>query len=157
LTWISDGPLGRASRKAVAAYTSFLGVLQAFADELTSSAGIEGTTQIRASLDGSLTGALRDIGSRGSPSDHAGPGWDPAAGADHLADVSAPLLSGHQHSSVPKAAGIRAIALALAIDTANRNGDAVEVFLGAAATVTLLQQRERGEAGIGESVILALA
>ena len=74
-----------------------------------------------------------------------------------MAACSAPLLSGHQHSSVPEAAGIRAIALALASDTANRNGDAVEVFLGAAATVTLLQQRERGEAGIGESVILALA
>ena len=98
LTWISDGPLRRASWKAAAAYTSFREALQAFADELTSSAGIEGATQIRASLDGSLTGALRDIGSPGSSSDHAGPEWDPAAGADRLADASAPLLSGHQHS-----------------------------------------------------------
>jgi hypothetical protein len=157
LTWISGGPLGRASWKAVAAYTSFREALQAFADELTSSAGIEGATQIRASLDGSLTGALRDIGSPGLSSDHVDPGWDPAAGADRLADASAPLLSGHQHPGGPEAAGIRAVALALASDTASRDGNAAGVFLAAAATVTLLQQREQGEARIGESVILALA
>ncbi len=157
LTWISGGPLGRASWKAAAASMSFREALQAFADELTSSAGIEGTTQIGASLDGSLTGALRDIGSPGSSSDHAGPGWDPAAGADRLADASAPLLSGHKHSGGPEAAGIRAVALALASDTASRDGNAVKVFLAAAATVTLLQQREQGEARIGESIILALA
>ena len=81
----------------------------------------------------------------------------PSGGADRLADASAPLLSGHQHFGVPEAAGIRAIALALASDTANRDGNAIEVFLCAAATVTLLQQREQGEARIGESVILALA
>jgi hypothetical protein len=162
LTWISGGPLGRASWKAVAASMSFREALQAIADELTSSAGIEGTTQIGASLDGSLTGALRDIGSTGSSSDHAGSGWDPAAGADRLADASAPLLSGHQHSGESEVvtgylAGIRAVALALASDAASRDGNAVEVFLAAAATVTLLQQREQDKARIGESVILALA
>ena len=131
--------------------------LQAFADEMTSSAGVERTTQIRALLDGSLPGALRDIGSPGSSNDHVGRGWDPAAGADRLADASALLLSEHQHSGDPEAAGIRAIALALASDTASRDGNAAEVLLAAAATVTLLQQREQGEARIGESVILALA
>lgn len=157
LTWISDGPLGRAAQNAVVASTSFREACQAFADELTARAGIEGTTQIRASLDGSLTGALRDIGSPGSSRDHVGPGWDPVAGADSLADASAPLLSGYLHSGGPEAAGIRAVTLALASDTASRGGNAAEVFLAAAATVTLLQQREQGEARIGESLILALA
>ena len=75
---------------------------------------------------------------------------------DHIIQraPSAPLLSGHQHSGGPEAAGIRAIGLALASDTASENGG---VFLAAAATVTLLQQREQGMAKIGESVILALA
>ena len=79
------------------------------------------------------------------------------AGADSLADASAPLLSGYLHSGGPEAAGIRAVTLALASDTASRGGNAAEVFLAAAATVTLLQQREQGEARIGESLILALA
>jgi hypothetical protein len=83
--------------------------------------------------------------------------WNPAAGAGRLADASAPLLSRHQHPGGPEAAGIRALALALASDVASKDGDTVEVFMAAAATVTLLQQREQGEARIGESVILALA
>ena len=51
LTWVSGGPLGHASEEAIAAATSSSNPRQAFADELTSSAGIVGTTQIRASLD----------------------------------------------------------------------------------------------------------
>ena len=63
LRWVSAGPLGRVSEKAIPAGSLSLQVRQTFADELTSSAGIEGTTQIRASLDGSLAAALRGIDS----------------------------------------------------------------------------------------------
>ncbi len=66
-------------------------------------------------------------------------------------------ISGESEVVTGYLAGIRAVALALASDAASRDGNAVEVFLAAAATVTLLQQREQDKARIGESVILALA
>ncbi|MGD0609359.1 MAG: hypothetical protein ABSA53_37995 [Streptosporangiaceae bacterium] len=153
--WISSGPLGRISWKAMVAMP-FPAARQAFADELTSSAGIEETTQIRASLDGSLIEALRSICSAESPENHVGPGWDPAA-ASCLADTSPPFLKGHHPPDARDAAGIRAVALALASDSAGGDDDiAVNVLREVAATVTLLQHREQGKAKIGESIILAL-
>jgi hypothetical protein len=158
LRWVSGGPLGDVSWNAITAGMPDSEARQTFADELTSRAGIERTAQITASLDGSVTGTLRDIGSPGSPSNHASSEWDPAAGASCLADASTPLLNGHHRPNAPDAAGIRAVALALASDSAWRNDDiAVNVFRATAATVTLLQHREYGKAKIGESIILALA
>ena len=55
---VSGEPLGRISWKAMVAMP-FSAARQAFADELTSSAGVEETTQIRASLDGSLIEAVQ--------------------------------------------------------------------------------------------------
>jgi hypothetical protein len=62
-------------------------------------------------------------------------------------------------TSIPaaEAAGIRAIALALASDIASRDSHTLEVFLAGPATITLLQQRKQARPEIGESIILALA
>jgi NACHT domain len=160
LRWVSSGELGRVWWKVTTARTPPSEARQAFADELTSGAGIE-RTPVTACLDGSLTRRLRDISSTAStdsPGEHASRAWDhPAAGASLLADASAALFNGHRHPGVPEAAAITAVALALASDSAEIGDDkALSVFRTVAATVTLLQHREQNTAKIGESIILAL-
>jgi hypothetical protein len=157
LSWISDGPLGRISWDAIPAGTLSREARRAFADELSVSAGIGLTTRIRASLDGSLAETLRDMRPSGSLGGDVSPGWSLATGAGRLADACARLLDKRRFDG-PDTAGIRTIALALASDSIERGDqDAAGILRVAAATITLLQQRQQGRAPIGESVILALA
>jgi NACHT domain len=157
LTWLSDGSLGRVTRKVAASNMPSSRARQTFADELTSSAGINGNAQILASLDGSLTEVLRSVRSPSSSGNHALPGWDTSAGANWLADASVQVLNGNEHPDAAEAAVIRALALALASDSDDGDDNTVNVFRAVAATITLLQQREQDKAKIGESITLALA
>jgi NACHT domain len=154
-TWFSNGPLGRIARKVIAA-----GRLrekgEIFAEELALNAGLAETTPIRASLDGSLMETLRSVKSANQPSDLTGSGWDTAAGAHSLAEAAAPILDAHHYPGPDEAAGIRAVALALASDSMVSQESTVKVFRALAATVTLLQQRKRNTAPAGECVILAV-
>jgi hypothetical protein len=157
LAWVRDGPLGRAARKVTAIGTPSRRARQTFANEFTSNAGIERTRQIRASLDASPIKALRDMSSADPRSDQASPAaWDTATGAHILAEISTPLLSEHQRPGAPEAAGIRFLALALACDSVSTSDGVGDTFRSIAATITLIQHRERGNAKIGESIILAL-
>jgi hypothetical protein len=79
------------------------------------------------------------------------------AAARQLAEATAALLSGNRHPSEREMAGIRAIALALAADFRGEDDSQAGRFRTLAATVTLLQQRDRGTAAIGESIVLATA
>lgn len=157
LRWVSSGPLGRIPRRVTRESTSFGDACHAFADALTSRAGIWGTTQIPVQLDGSLTGRLRHLRSPRPPGNRTSTLWDAATAADSLADAIAPLLNGHQHPDAPEAAGIRAVALALASENADEDNDTPNIFRTAAATVTLLQHRAQGAGKTGESIFLTLA
>jgi hypothetical protein len=112
---------------------------------------------MRASLDGSLAATLRDIRPSGSLGGDVSLGWSLAAGASRLADACVPLLDKRRFDG-PDTAGIRTVALALASDSMGRGDQGgADVLRVAAATITLLQRRQQGQAAIGESVILALA
>ncbi|HET9894684.1 MAG TPA: NACHT domain-containing protein [Streptosporangiaceae bacterium] len=153
LMWISRGPLGRASRVALGASASEAGTL--FAASLTSLAGVSKNGQVEASLDGSLGNALRRVRPAAKSGDAAS-GWTSIAAAC-VADLAAPVLDGRRPVSRLEAATVRTIAMALAADKAGITDRAARMFLTLTATVTLLQQRQFGEASAGEAILLALA
>ena len=67
------------------------------------------------------------------------------------------MCATHQSPSPPEAAAIRAVALALADGATVPGSDAPDILRTVAATVTLIENRSKGESKTGESIILALA
>jgi hypothetical protein len=66
------------------------------------------------------------------------------------------MCAAHQSPSPAEAAALRAVALAL-VDAASVPGtDAPGVLQAVAATVTVVENRSKGESKVGESIILAL-
>jgi hypothetical protein len=82
-------------------------------------------------------------------------------GLGRLTDGCTPLSTAHRPPGPPEAAALRAVALALAdgttvVGSTVPGADAPSVLRGVAATVTLAENREKGEAKAGESIVLAL-
>ena len=153
---------------------------EAFALALCSRAGIQETVRLRAALGSPLSEALRVLTAAGPADD-----WSRATGLGRLADGCAPLSGTHRSPGATEAAALRAVALALAgatvrggtaqggtaqgatvqgatVQGATVQGataqvtDAPGVLRAVAATVTLIENREKGEATAGECIILAL-
>jgi hypothetical protein len=129
---------------------------EAFALALCSGAGIQDTMRLRAALGGPLGDAIRELAAAGPDSD-----WDRMTGLGRLTDGCAPLSSTHRSPGPAEAAALRAVALALAGGAPVSGGtaqgtDAAGVLRTVAATVTLIEKREKGEATAGESIVLAL-
>ncbi len=153
---------------------------EAFALALCSRAGIQETARLRAALGSPLSEALRVLTAAGPADD-----WSRATGLGRLADGCAPLSGTHRSPGATEAAALRAVALALAgatvrggtaqggtaqggtaqgatVQGATVQGataqvtDAPGVLRAVAATVTLIENREKGEATAGECIILAL-
>jgi hypothetical protein len=136
----------------------------AFARALASRSGIDDTTPLRAALGGPLTGVLRDLATAVPARPDGSPNWHQIAGLTRLTDAAAPMFATHQPPSPAEAAALRAVAHALtdgaAANGAAANGegaDAPGLLRTVAATVTLVEQRSKGESSTGEAIILALA
>jgi hypothetical protein len=71
-------------------------------------------------------------------------------------DACVPVCDTHQPPSPPEAAALRAVALALADGATASGSDAPNVLRTIAATVTVIENRNKGESKTGESIILAL-
>jgi len=147
LRWIADGPLASTLLQVLGARPlpgddPYL----AFALALSSRAGIDETTQLRAALGRPLTDALGDLMPAGPPASNR------ATGLGGLTDACAPMCAAHVSPSPPEAAALRAVALALADATAGES----DVLRTVAATVTLIENRSKGSSTTGESIILAL-
>ena len=128
----------------------------AFAYALSSRAGVYETTQLGAALGSSLTDALDGL-AKASPSMRDGSAdWQLVMGLSRLADRCGPMSTAHLPPEPTEAAALRAVALALADGAAVPGADAPGVLRTAAATVTLVERRGKGESAAGESVILAL-
>jgi hypothetical protein len=171
LRWIADGPLAStllqvlAEHRPVAAgpaHPAPADPYQAFAVALASRAGIGETTRLRAELGPPLTDALRTLTAAESARDDRGSNWSRVTGLYHLTDGCAPMISTHQTPGPAQAAALRAVALALtngpATGAAAAAGglDADAVLRAVAATVTLVESRDRGQSPAGESIILAV-
>jgi hypothetical protein len=168
LRWVGDGPLVGALLQVLAANSAasagdrplpsdpFL----AFALALSSRAGIRETTRLTADLGRPLTDALRDLAAAQSSQNIGSPGWHQVTGLSHLTDACAPMVATHRPPDPPEAAALRAVALDLAenaTEGAAKGGtDAPGVLRTVAATVTLIENRSKGESKPGESIILAL-
>jgi hypothetical protein len=112
-----------------------------------------------AALDSPLTDALRDLMPAKSPkggSAPSSPGWSQVTGLRRLTDACAPMCTTHRPPGPPEAAALRAVALALADGATAGGTNAPGVLRTAAATVTLVENRSKGESTTGESILLAL-
>jgi hypothetical protein len=120
-----------------------------------SGAGIQDATQIVVPFDGSLNARVREAcTARRRSADHPPSGWSAATVAEHLADLATQLLDrDHQIPDGSFAARVRLAALAL---TDDNDPQRTQTFRELVAAVTLLEQRAKGEAPIGESIVLAL-
>jgi hypothetical protein len=160
LRWVAEGPLAGTLLQVLAASSPSSASARpqssdpylAFALALCSRAGISETTQLRAALGRPLTDALRKLGAAAPPGD-----WSQATGLSRLTDACAPMSRTHRAPSAPEAAALRAVALALANGATGPGTDAPAVLRAVAATVTLVENRGKGESKAGESVILGLA
>jgi hypothetical protein len=164
LRWIADGPLASTLLQVLAASSPSNPSAHpppsdpylAFALALSSRAGIHETTQLRAAFGYPLTDALRDLTAAEFHKGDGASDWKRVTGLRRLTDACAPICGTHQSPDLPEAAALRAVALALA-DGANVSGsDAPNVLRTVAATVTLIQNRSKGESKTGESIIVAL-
>jgi NACHT domain len=169
LRWVAAGPLASTLLQVLAASPpttandrQHLGdPYQAFALALCSRAGITETTPLSADLGRPLIDALRGL-TAAVPADD----WNQAAGLSRLTDACAPVSTTHRPPAPPEAAALRVVTLALADGatgqgrtargTTERETDAAAVLRTVAATVTLIENRSKGEAKAGESIILAL-
>jgi hypothetical protein len=165
LRWVADGRLAStllqvlAANPATAAGTASplpADPYLAFAFALSSRAGINETTQLRAALGRPLTDALRGLTAAGSGKGSASPDSNQVTGLNHLTDACAPMCAAHQPPGPPEAAALRAVALALTDGVSVPGLDADSVLRTVAVTVTLVDNRSKGDAEIGESIILAL-
>ena len=116
---------------------------------------------MRAAVGRPLTDALRDLTAAEFGPDGGKDDWQRATGLGHLTDACAPMSGPHQPPSPPEAAALRAVALALTSGASGATSGGGEVAADGvlrtvAATVTLVEDRGRGRATAGESIILAL-
>ncbi len=168
LRWVAGGPLAGTLLQVLAAGPPAgrgtarwpADPYEAFALALCSRAGISDDRAAAGGTSaGSLSEALRELAAAGPADD-----WNAVMGLGRLTDGCAPLSSAHRPPGPPEAAALRAVALALADGATVRDPakppcqgtDAPGVLRSVAATVTLVENREKGEATAGESIILAL-
>jgi hypothetical protein len=78
------------------------------------------------------------------------------AGLSRLTDACAPMVATHRPPDPPEPAALRAVALDLAESATAGGTDAADVLRTAVATITLIENRSKGESKAGESIILAL-
>ena len=167
LRWVADGPLASTLLQVLASNAPW-GVGNpslagdpslAFALALSSRAGIHETTRLTADLGRPLTDALRGLTAAQPTQSIGSPGWRQVTGLSRLTDACAPMGSTHRPPGPPEAAALRAVALDLA-ESATESGtggtDAAGVLRMVAATVTLIENRSKGDSKPGESIILAL-
>ncbi len=166
LRWTARGPLAGTMLEVLAAnQAAGIGAgrplpgdpYQAFALGLSSRAGVDDTTQLRAALGSPLTEVLRDLATATPARPDGSPDWHRVTGLTRLTDAAAPMLAAHQPPSPAAAAALRAVALALTDGAAAGGSDAPGILRTVAATVTLVEKRSKGESPVGEAVILALA
>jgi hypothetical protein len=150
LRWVADGPLaGTLLELLTRTQPSGPGdPYLAFALALSSRAGIHQTTQLRAALGSPLTNALRDLA--GFPDPYL------VAGLGRLVPACEPIYGTHQPPSPAEAAALRVVATALAGATTVPGSAAADVLRTVAATVTVIENRNKGASAAGESIVLAL-
>ena len=166
LRWVAEGPLASTMLEVLAANPAAGAAAgrplpgdpsQAFALALSSRAGIDDTTQLRAALGSPLSDVLRDLTAAASARTDGSADWSQVTGLSRLAEAAAPVFGTHQPPSPAEAAALRAVALALADGSAAAGTEAPGILRTVAATVTLVEKRSKGESTAGEAVILALA
>jgi NACHT domain-containing protein len=157
LRWVADGPLASTLLQVLtqASPSSPGDPYLAFALALSSRAGIHETTQLRAALGSPLTSALRDLEAAESRRGNGSAESDRVLGLHRLTDACLPMSGTHQSPSPAEAAALRVVATALA-GGAGPGSDAPGILRTVAATVTVVENRSKGEAELGESIILAL-
>jgi hypothetical protein len=156
LMWVTEGPLGAASRAASRATLAMSRaespVTRAFAKQLTLLSGVSAKSTITAPLGEPLIESLRGISRRALPHYYEGDT------ASMVADTAAGLLAIHRQPTKSQAATIRVLALAIAASFAERDDSHTpDVFMTLAAMVTLLQRRADGAAPVGEGILLVIA
>jgi len=165
LRWVANGPLASTLLQVLSADSPTAASAGpppgdpylAFALALSSRAGIDETTQLRAALGSPLTDRLRDLTAAASREGGGrSPDWNQATLLSRLTDACAPMCAAHQCPAPADAAALRAVALALAGATSVPGTDAPGVLRAVAATVTAVENRSKGESKAGESIILAL-
>jgi hypothetical protein len=164
LRWIAEGPLASTLLQVLAETSPSSLVARpmpgdpylAFALVLSSRAGIHETMQLTAALGSPLTDALRDVEVAESRKSDDSPDWNRVTGFGRVRDACVPMCAMHQPPSPPEAAALRAVALALANGATVPGSDAPNVMRTVAATVTLIENRSKGESKAGESIILTL-
>src|SRR6185437_3341672 len=165
LRWAADGPLAstllqvltETAPSSPGARPLPADLYLAFARALLSRAGIHEATQLRAALAYPLTDALREVEVAESRTGDRSPDGKWVTGFRRLADACVPMCGTHQSPSPPEAAALRVVALALAGSATVPGSDAPGILRTVAATVTLIENRRKGESKTGESIILALA
>jgi NACHT domain len=166
LRWVGEGPLASTMLEVIAANPAGGTAAgrplpgdpsQAFALALSARAGIDDTTQLRAALGSPVSDVLRDLTAAASARTDGSADWSQVTGLSRLAEAAAPVFGTHQPPSPAEAAALRAVALALALGSAAAGTEAPGILRTVAATVTLVEQRSKGESTTGEAVILALA
>jgi hypothetical protein len=169
LRWVADGPLAGTLLQVLAANPAAGAGDRpppgdphlAFALALSSRTGIHQTTQLTADLGSPLTDPLRALTAAQAMQSTESPGWRQVIGLDRLTEACGPMVSTHRPPDPPEAAALRAVALDLAggategVPTGGT--DAPGVLRTVAATVTLVENRSKGESKAGESIILALS
>jgi NACHT domain len=163
LRWVADGPLAGILLQVLGASTPagqappndpYL----AFAQALASRAEVQDTAQLRAALGLPLTDRLRALTEAAARKNGRSPDDDQATVLARLTDACGPMCTTHQTPGPGEAAALRAVALGLADPDPGRGPgtDAAVIMRTVAATVTVTENRSRGESKAGEAVILAL-
>ena len=156
LRWVAGSSLASTLLQVLAAHPSPDDPYLAFAYALSSRAGVYETTQLGAALGSPLTDALDGLAKAAPPMRDGSADWQLVMGLSRLADRCSPMSTAHLPPEPAEAAALRAVALALAEGAAVPGADAPGVLRTAAATVTLVERRGRGESAVGESILLAL-
>jgi hypothetical protein len=168
LRWVAEGPLAGTLLQVLAANPAARAgdragdrpspgdPYLAFALALASRAGIDETAQLTADLGSPVTDALRGLTAAQPVQSIGSPGWRQVIGLSRLTEACAPMTTTHRPPDPAEAAAVRAVALDLAGDTPGGGADAAAVLRTVAATVTLVENRSKGESKAGESIILAL-
>jgi len=169
LRWVADGPLAAALLQVLTAHAAPLpagdaaapgarpaDIQQAFAQALTSLAGIQDSSTLRASLGSPLTARLRALTAAAGKKNGRSADWNAAAVLGRLTDACTPLCTTHQVPAPAEAAALRAVALALNGVEGAGGSDLPGLLRSVAATVTVAELRGRGAAAAGEAVVLAL-
>jgi hypothetical protein len=161
LRWVADGPLTATLLQVLAATGAAAPPLpadihQAFAQALTARAGVSDATALRAALGSPLTGPLRALAAAAARKSGRSDEWSQATVLGRLTDACTPLSTAHQLPGPAEAAALRAVSLALAERGGAPGADAPGALRAVAATVTVAENRARGESPAGEAVLLAL-